>query len=172
MDEIRSATVADAQTLARIHIEGWQAAYQQIVPPELMASRTVESRTREFVDLFAAGDEGDRFWLFERDGKPAALAYTRVGRDSDIASGGELKLFYTLPELKGGGIGLRLFEHATGDLVRRGMAPYLYTFRDNVAARAWYERRGWRADGASAPWSDRGEWPELVEVRYVAGEAR
>lgn len=172
MDEIRLASLADARTLARIHIEGWQAAYSHIVPAELMASRTVDSREQEFAELLRAHDDGDRFWLFERDGSAAALAYTRVGRDTDIASGGELKLFYTLPGMKGGGIGLKLFEHATGDLATRGMSPYLYTFRENAAARAWYERRGWRADGASAPWSDRGEWPELIEVRYVAGKQR
>lgn len=170
MDVIRLGTVDDAAAIARIHVEGWRAAYAGIVPAELMASRTkLPVRTAEFEEALRTADEGDRFWLFERDGEDVALAYTRTGRDADVASPGELKLFYTLPELKGGGIGLRLFEHATGELMDRGLSPYLYTFRENAAARAWYERRGWRADGASAPWSDRGEYPELIEVRYRPG---
>jgi len=170
MDVIRPGTVGDAATIARIHVEGWRAAYADIVPPELMAARTrLAVRTVEFEEALRDAAEGERFWLFERDGQGVALAYTRPGRDSDVPNPGELKLFYTLPELKGGGIGVRLFEHAIGDLVDRGLSPYLYTFRENAAARAWYERRGWRADGASAPWSDRGEYPDLIEFRYRPG---
>ena len=167
MDSIRLGTVDDAATIARIHVEGWRAAYRDIVPPELMASRTrLDVRTADFQEALCEADDGDRFWIFERDGEGAALAYTRQGHDEDVANPGELKLFYTLPELKGGGIGLRLFDYAIGDLISRGLSPYLYTFRENAAARAWYERRGWHADGASAPWSDRGDYPDLIEVRY------
>ncbi len=167
MDLIRIGTAGDAATIARIHVEGWRAAYGGIVPPELMASRTrLQVRTAEFEEALRNAGDGDRFWLFERDGEGVALAYTRLGRDTDVPNPGELKLFYTLPGLKGGGIGLRLFEHAIGDLAARGLSPYLYTFRENAAARAWYERRGWHADGAFAPWSDRGEYPDLIEVRY------
>jgi GNAT superfamily N-acetyltransferase len=166
MDRIRLATVADSRAIATIHVEGWHAAYRDIVPPELLASRTVDSREREFAEVFATPPPDDRCWLMEREGEPVAFAYTRPGRDTDIPAAGELKFFYTLPTLRGNGLGVRLFEHAIGDLTSRGLNPYLYTFRENAAARAWYERHGWRADGASAPWSDRGEYPELIEVRY------
>lgn len=166
MDQVRLATLGDARAIATIHVEGWRAAYQRIVPPELMASRTVKSRTANFEEAIGNVTPDERYWLVERDGAPGAFAYTRPGRDTDIANPGELKLFYTAPVLRGSGIGLLLFAHAIDDLVARGMQRYLYTFRQNSAARAWYEKRGWQHDGASAPWSDRGEYPELIEVRY------
>jgi GNAT superfamily N-acetyltransferase len=166
MDQIRLATLADARAIATIHVEGWRAAYQGIVPTELMASRTVESRTADFEEAIRNATAIERFWLVERDAQPAAFAYTRAGLDADIPNAGELKLFYTVPALRGSGVGLPLFEHAIADLTATNMEPYLYTFRDNAAARAWYEKRGWRYDGVTAPWSDRGEYPELIEVRY------
>lgn len=163
---IRQAAPDDARALATIHSEGWLAAYQHIFPPEAFAYRTVDVRETEFREVLEQPDEGDRIWVAERDDEVAGFAYTRIRAEPDIAAGGELKLFYVAPNLKGGGIGLPLFEHAVADLVGRGFEPYLYTLKENHAARAWYERRGWRHDGAAMPWSDRGEFPEIVEVRY------
>ena len=124
-----------------------------------------------FIPLGLVDDGRDTVWVSEREGQVVGFAYTRRGLDIDIERPGELKLFYVNPLLRGSGLGLPLFERAVGDLQDRGLRPYLYTFRDNVAARSWYEKRRWFADGASAPWSDRGEYPELVEVRYRPGTA-
>lgn len=161
---IRLATVADSLALATIHSEGWRAAYQHIFPPEAFALRTVEVREAEFREALAEPAHEERIWVSERGGEVVGFAYTRPGIDADIPRGGELKLFYVAPVLKGGGIGLLLFEHAVGDLVARGLAPYLYTLEKNQLARAWYERRGWRHDGAAMPWSP--EYPDILEVRY------
>jgi len=166
IDNIRLATLPDARALATIHVEGWHAAYRDIVPPELLARRSVDVRERDFVALLSHPGDDDRIWVSESEGRVAGFAYTRAGKDSDVDRPGELKLFYVSPGLRGSGIGLPLFEHAVADLEARKLSPYLYTFRDNAAARRWYEKRGWRHDGASAPWSDRGEYPKLVEVRY------
>ena len=163
---IRPATAADSHALAVIQIAGWEAAYQHIVPPELFAARTVEVREAEFHSLFEQADADFRVWVSERDGEVIGFAHTRRGFDWDIENPGELKLFYVQPALRYSGIGRPLFEHAVGDLEARGLQPYLYTFPANAAARAWYEKRGWRTDGVTAPWSDRGEYPELTEIRY------
>ena len=170
VNSIRQATVADVRALAEIHIAGWREAYQRIFPPEIFAARTVDVREREFRDFFAKGEE-PCIWVSEAGGRLVGFAYTRPGQETDVADGGELKLFYVLPELRGSGIGLPLFEHAVADLEARGFQPYLYTLRENAAARAWYETRGWHHDGAVGPWSDRGEYPEIVEVRYRPGAA-
>jgi GNAT superfamily N-acetyltransferase len=163
---IRLATEDDAPAIAEIHVEGWQAAYRHIFPPEAFENRNVATREREFRDFLSNPGPEDRIWVAELEGGVAGFAYTRAGLDTGIALGGELKLFYVRPELRGSGVGLPLFEHAIADLEARGLQPYLYTLRDNAAARAWYERRGWRHDGAESPWSDRGEYPEITEVRY------
>ena len=163
---IRPAATSDARALPTIQVDGWAAAYEHIVPPELFASRSVDARERDFVELLSHPGDDDRIWVSESDGHVVGFAYTRAGKDLDVERPGELKLFYVSPVLRGSGIGLALFEHAVADLKARDLSPYLYTFRDNTAARQWYEKRGWSWDGATAPWSDRGEYPELIEVRY------
>lgn len=165
---IRLATIDDSRALATIHSEGWLAAYPHIFPPEAFTYRTVDVREAEFREAFDVPAPEDRIWVSERNGVVAGFAYTRPGTDSDIPAGGELKLFYVSPELKGGGIGLPLFEHAIGDLRDRGYSPYLYTLEQNHLARAWYERRGWHADGATVPWS--AQYPDILEVRYRPAE--
>ena len=165
---IRLATIDDSLALATIHSEGWRAAYPHIFPPEAFAFRSVEVREAEFRAGFAESAPETRIWVSESDGIVTGFAYTRPGLDADIPNGGELKLFYVAPQLKGGGIGLPLFEHAVNDLAARGYDPYLYTLEKNSAARAWYERRGWRPDAATVPWSP--DYPDILEVRYRPAE--
>jgi GNAT superfamily N-acetyltransferase len=163
---IRLGTPRDARALAEIHIEGWRAAYQHIFPAEAFAARTVEKREAEWDEYFAEPQDESRVWVSSVAGGVAGFAYTRPGTDADIRAGGELKQFYVRPERKGQGIGLPLFRKAGEDMEARGMTPYLYTLKENHAARAWYEKRGWVADGREAPWSDRGEYPDIKEVRF------
>jgi ribosomal protein S18 acetylase RimI-like enzyme len=170
MEQIRPATAEDARAIAVIHSEGWRAAYPHIFPSEAFDRRTVDTREQEFREFFAAPGEGHVIWVSEWAGEVVGFAYTRPGADADISNGGELKLFYVAPALKGVGIGGPLFAHAVADLVERGMQPYLYTLQENHAARAWYERRGWWCDGAEVPWALDGAYPEIVEVRYRAPE--
>jgi GNAT superfamily N-acetyltransferase len=157
----------DAPGVARIHVEWWVTGYRDILPPAAIEGRTVDVREREFREVIERADAEERLWVSERGGEVVGFAYTRVGRESDIPGGGELKLFYVQPELRGSGIGLPLFEHAVGDLEQRGLSPYLYTLQENEAARTWYEKRGWRHDGKQWPWPD---YPEIIEVRYRPAE--
>ncbi|MEZ4492013.1 MAG: GNAT family N-acetyltransferase [Dehalococcoidia bacterium] len=163
---IRLALPRDSEALARIHIEGWQAAYQHIFPPEAFAERTIEKRRADWDEQLAEAPGDERVWVSEQEGRVVGFALTRPGLDTDIEHPGELKLFYVDPLLRGRGIGLPLFRHALADLQARGMTPYLYTLKENHEARAWYERRGWYADGPQAPWSSQGLYPGIVEVRY------
>ena len=168
---IQSATGGDARVLAEIHVEGWRAAYQHVFPAEAFAARTVTRREEEWDEHFADPQDESRVWVSLVNAQVVGFAYTRAGSETDIPGGGELKLFYVRPRLRGSGIGLPLFRHAVADMEARGMKPYLYTLKENHSARAWYERRGWAADGVEAPWSDAGEYPEIREARYRPGAA-
>lgn len=72
-----------------------------------------------------------RIWLARRAGVLVGFA---------AADGVELDGLYVLPQESGAGIGTALLN-AVGD-VRR-----LWVLEDNLAARGWYERRGWHSSG-------------------------
>jgi ribosomal protein S18 acetylase RimI-like enzyme len=58
-----------------------------------------------------------------------------------------------------------LFEHAVNDLAERGFRTgMLWTLATNDRAKRFYERAGWRLDGAEK--TDRMDEFELNEVRY------
>lgn len=86
-----------------------------------------------------------RVWLARRAGVLVGFA---------AATDVELDGLYVLPHESGAGIGSALLK-AVGE-VRR-----LWVLEDNHAARAWYERRGWRNSGQRQP--AYGVW----DVRYV-----
>src|SRR5690606_8525955 len=136
-DGIRPATLADAGAIAAIHTGGWHAAYRHIFDDDTFRRRSVDVRLAEYRELLADMPREERLWVAEREGRIAGFAYIRPGLDTDIERGGELKLLYVRPSERGGGIGLSLFDYAVADLRARGYAPYLYTLRENAAARRW-----------------------------------
>jgi GNAT superfamily N-acetyltransferase len=78
---------------------------------------------------------------------------------------GELNAIYVLPEWTGHGVGRALLAYALGELRRRGLAPVLlWVLAANRPARRFYERAGFRPDGATHDFEVGGA--TLPEVRY------
>ena len=115
----------------------------------LGGQRTDPEALREFI---AAGEaNGDRVLLVhEGAGVPTIDACVQLERHGDEAY---LGMFTVRPTLQGGGLGRLLLAGAEQDARRRwGVAAVHMTV---IAQRheliAWYERRGYRATGETAP---------------------
>ena len=109
--------------------------------------------------------------MAELDGEVVGFASTGPSRDPDDADAGEVYAIYVRPDLYGRGIGARLLDHAVADLSDRGYPrALLWTLETNRAAQRFYERVGWRCDGATKV--DQLEEFELKEVRYRLALAR
>src|SRR5205823_9925320 len=87
-------------------------------------------------------------------------------RDDDLpASTGEVTGIYITPSTWRLGGGRQLMDTAKASLKAAGFATAgLWVLETNLAARAFYERQGWVADGARKV-DDRGDFV-LLEVRY------
>jgi GNAT superfamily N-acetyltransferase len=85
--------------------------------------------------------------------------------DDGLPATGEVRSLYLDPTVQGGGLGRALLDAAVADLVGRG-APdvVLWVVEGNAGARRFYEREGWRADGARRT-RDVADHP-VGEVRY------
>jgi GNAT superfamily N-acetyltransferase len=149
---IRPATAADARALAELEVRAWRWAYVDIVAEQEMI--TVEERearwsTRSVEGAFVAEVEG---WV---------VGVVQVGPDPDQAGVGLLRGLNVEPAAQGAGVGAALYEHAVARLRDAGFAEaVLWVFAANGHARGFYERRGWRADGAT------GTAAEAPELRY------
>jgi L-amino acid N-acyltransferase YncA len=166
---VREASVDDAAAIANLHVRSWQTAYRGIVPDAILDGLSIEAR-REFWTgtIGRASDLSKEIWIWviEEAGVVRGFAATRPSRDEDALPGtGEVHSIYLAPEAWGRGLGPRLLVHAVDDLRARGLAPLiLWVIEANTRGRRFYERAGWRPDGARQPIDFDGVMVD--EVRY------
>ena len=78
---------------------------------------------------------------------------------------------YVHPGHWGHGVGRALMEHAVAELTADRFAPLvLWVLEDNLQARRFYERQGFRADGGRHLFEVAGVW--LPELRYRRSRGR
>jgi GNAT superfamily N-acetyltransferase len=159
MVTIRRGTPEDAAAGAALHIACWSEGYAGVVPAEVLAKLTddLETRTERWRSFLADGPP--RWLAADDDGELVGFASAGPGRDDDIDLNLELYAIYVRASQYGTGLGHRLIETAIAD------APaYLWVFEANARARAFYERQGFKPDGARKPEPSFRE-PEIRMVR-------
>jgi GNAT superfamily N-acetyltransferase len=144
-----------------VHTRSWQSAYGHIFGAERLAGIDV-ARRRAGWERALANPERDVF-VFEDDGSVVAFVGSFPSRDRDAE--GELGEIYALPEAWGKGVGHALMEASVAALRERGYADaILWVLAENARARAFYDREGWRLDGAEK--TDEFLGVKVRELRY------
>ena len=169
---VRDARPDDAPRLGEVNVATWQRAYRGLVPDDYLDSLTpnaAEARWRGRIQDRAAGVH---LLVAEVDGVVAGYATggpyrTQQDAEPEVTDGwGELWAIYTHPGFQGRGAGAAVHDELLSRLAADGWTTVaLWVLRDNAAARAWYEARGWHRDGASSDWL--GSGVPLLEVRFV-----
>ena len=163
---IRAAAPSDADAIARVQVASWQVAYRGIVPDEHLDGLDWRERAevrRE--QLERAADECVRVHVAVNDGSLVGFMATGPERAAETSapSGAEVYALYLAPEAWDQGIGRDLLARAVAD-VPDDIPVVLWVLTENQRARAFYERQGFRADGAATTIQLGGR--ELAEVRY------
>jgi GNAT superfamily N-acetyltransferase len=124
------------EALAAVHEASARVAYAHIFPPEQPFPReATRHRWQTFAGRLVVAEDAGRIVGF--------VAFDRR----------QLHALYVLSAYWGQGVGRRLLAAA-------GPVQELWVLRDNARARRFYERHGWRPDGAAAaPFGP-------VELRY------
>lgn len=147
--QVRRATVADAQEIARLHIASWQVTYVNELPADFLAGLSLAARTARWRTQIEQGahvllaEENDVLIGFVSCG-PANYGESRSPEEWQIYN------LHVTPSRHGQGIGGPLFDKAVQLGRERGATTLmLWVVRTNANARAFYERRGMRHDGVS-----------------------
>jgi ribosomal protein S18 acetylase RimI-like enzyme len=149
---VRRARVDDAGGIARVSVRGWQGAYRGLVPEAYLEALDVEVRRERWR---ARLEDGVCAFVVEQHG---IAGYCRVDPPGEVAS------LYVLPERRRGGIGSALLAVGLDELRARGAeAATLGVFKANHAARAFYARFGFVADGAEGV--DEGTGVDEIRLR-------
>jgi GNAT superfamily N-acetyltransferase len=170
---IREMTVSDADAVAQARIQGWRYAYPGMVPRQVLdgldAGRFAAGlreafprRRPEYVHLVAEeAGKGVIGWASFGPYRPID------GLDGPGPEGwGELYAIYLLPAFIGLGVGRALMGASLEGLAVGGHEMVrLWVLRDNAPSRRFYERAGFKADGAENVLDMAGV--PVTEVRYA-----
>jgi ribosomal protein S18 acetylase RimI-like enzyme len=142
---IRQAQPDDAESIALVHVRGWQSAYRDVFPGEALAGLSVEQRAQMWRGQIASGGA---VIVAEENAVVQGFAAVGPSQDEEAEGFGELYAIYVEPSLWGRGIGRELCRAAEEALRRGGFGEaILWVLEDNPRARRFYEAIGWRTDG-------------------------
>lgn len=148
---MREAAPDDTEAIVSVTVAGWRAGYRDIIAPEKLAELPID-RWRHEVGVGLRRAVGDAFtYVAEIDGRFAGYCYVAApSREADLRPDvAELVAIYVDPDQWRQGAGEALMSAA---MERLAGLPYtevaLWTFKENERAIAFYERDGWRPDGA------------------------
>jgi|SRR5215217_788297 len=163
---VRPATLADLDTIVAVHVAGFRAGNVPHLPPDQRDRLNPERAAALWDGMIAEPPPGTTVLVAVDEGDDVVgLACAGRARDHDVAeSTGELYALYVGPESWGAGHGSELDAaartHLKGALFTGAI---LWVLEANDGARAFYERRGWQADGRKR------EHAGTVAVRYRVG---
>ncbi|MGC4190239.1 MAG: GNAT family N-acetyltransferase [Thermomicrobiales bacterium] len=157
--KVRAARLEDAPAIAAVHVRTWQDVYRGHMPDAFLDALTPERR-RPFWDRMLAEAAPPWATFVAEDEAGTVVGFCSVGpsRAPDSLDGasrpssetGEVYSIYVLPDRQGRGAGRMLLDAVCDALRENGFAEaVLWVLAGNAPAIGFYERMGWRPDGAA-----------------------
>lgn len=168
--QVREMAAEDLLPVMALRVRGWRSAYAGLVPRAYLDAMDPEADARARADWFRRSRATVTDLLaVEEGGAPVGWASVGPCRDGDteaVSGVSEVYALYAEPDRIGTGVGRLLIEAVHQRVERR---TRLWVLAGNARARRFYERAGYRADGAER--LDDYGGPVLTEVRYerIAG---
>lgn len=157
---LRPRIAADDSALINVFVAAWHHAYQQVVPPIVLAG--VDHAT--VAGWLAEWDIRSLLATVVAENDGTVVGFARFGDETDDPDSqvGYLAALYVHPDAAGGGVGRLLLHHALAEFRTQGrLTASLWVFRDNPPARHLYISAGFTPDGR-----------ELVDPRWQAPQIR
>jgi GNAT superfamily N-acetyltransferase len=163
--QVQQANASDGRAIAQVQVDSWHTSYRGIVPDALLDELHVEERVHWWERVLTDGTDG-RFTFVAEDETGQIVGYASGGpsRSQIPCYAGEIYAIYLVHSHQRRGIGRQPVATVAAQLARDGRhSMLLWVFKENWAARRFYERLGGRLIG-SKPMELAGV--ELEEVAY------
>ena len=147
---IREATAIDAESISRVRVESWRAAYRGIIDDAYLDALSVEAGRERYLRSFdPAPAAGFTRVAADDDGRVVGFATGGVARGAGVPPReGEVWMIYLLPAEQGHGLGTRLLCSMARGLDRGGLGSMVdWAPARTAPARGFYARRGGRLCG-------------------------
>lgn len=141
---IRRAVPDDAPQLGEVHVRTWQIAYEGLIPQAVLDSLDFVARAARWRTTLEDPANPGRTWVTLEGDRLIGFASAGPAREDDAPAPLELWALYVHPRRHGGGAGALLAEAALGS-----DAAFLWVLDGNARAIRFYEKIGFRMDGAT-----------------------
>jgi ribosomal protein S18 acetylase RimI-like enzyme len=147
---IRAAIPADAQAIARVHVETWRESYRALVPEHVIEALSVDRNAEMWAAILASGVSSivhvvERLGVAADGAELVGFGSATDARSSALGATGEITAIYLLDSVKRRGIGQMLLTGLVGALAERGhRSAGLWVLADNHGTRRFYEALGGR----------------------------
>jgi L-amino acid N-acyltransferase YncA len=172
MIHIRPAGVADAPSIARIHVCSWRAAYRGIMPEPVLDGLSIEKRQLSWKETLTRAEneaaDGRQTLVAEADGQVVGWAGFGPCRDRDVSAADTAEVYgiYLDPPAYRQGIGTLLWREVCTRLADRNHHRLaVWVLQENPSARRFYEAMGGVLESGVTRAFER-EGVTLPEVRY------
>ena len=144
---IRNATLKDAEAIARVHVESWQAAYDGLIAHEYLQSMSADERLPKWEQLIRECHATHHVLVVEEDQRILGFSHIRLRTELEELTGSwyELHAIYSVPAAWGRGIGSALLKESLS-IQSNCVGCYLWTLEGNERAQHFYERHGFQRD--------------------------
>jgi RimJ/RimL family protein N-acetyltransferase len=165
--DIRSATPADADRIARVHIDSWREAYADVVPADYLAALDVDRRAEEWRQHLSDLGRGSSVWVAQEGDQVLGFASLGPSTDEDAdRTTLEIHAIYLEPSAWGQGVARELMRTVLAS-VQPGVVVTLWVLDANERARHFYRRNGFQPDGIERLEEIGGQY--FKEIRYRRG---
>ena len=140
---IRTATINDAEKVAKIKIEGWQTAYRGIIDDDFLDNMNINEEIEKRKNNI---ENGADIIVAELDNEIVGFClYRNYIKDPESYPNAncELSSLYVRSSLKRRGIGTKLMQHVIQKLQNQGKTKMILgCLKENYPSRAFYEKMG------------------------------
>ena len=137
---IRKATLDDADSIARVHVESWQTTYAGVIPQAYLDSLSIDARAQNWRQHLTAADP--LMVVAEDASQVFGFACGGKQRDPSFAYDGELYAIYLLRAWQRQGIGRALARAVALDLQSRSFRSMIVWVLQRNPAVSFYKALG------------------------------
>ncbi|MBI2785677.1 MAG: GNAT family N-acetyltransferase [Legionella longbeachae] len=139
--DIRTATLYDAEAIARIHLCSWQKMYKDFIPEDILQNLSLNERSQQWHDFIK---QKIKVLVMEIDNQIIGFA-SICAFDADNSMG-EISAIYLHPDYWRMGFGTKLCQAAISELANLGYSKILlWVFEANIQAQKFYDSLGFSA---------------------------
>ena len=139
---LREATALDAEGIAKVHVETWQATYAGILPDRYLVQLSTQARSRYWREAIGRKTEGHVLVLENAEREIVGFGNCGPARIPQPPFEGEIYTLYVTPDWQNQGLGRVLLRGLFEELAAAGMTSgFLWVLSANPT-RFFYEAMG------------------------------